>query len=143
MKVLVAVVLITGFLGSQAAMGQTIDGNVVGAIYDVSGAVVPNATVELLNQGTGIKSAAKSAADGTYRFGNVPIGSYTVSANSSNSTAGALKDVAVELNKTATVNLTLRLPTLSTHGGSYPRSDAARAGDARAQQRQVQDTVRR
>ena len=114
MKVLVAVVLITGILGSQAAMGQTIDGNVVGAIYDPSGAVVPNASVELLNQSTGIRTAAKSAADGTYRFSNVPIGSYTVSANAPNSTAGALKDVIVELNKTATANVNLHLPTLAT-----------------------------
>ncbi|HEY4364189.1 MAG TPA: carboxypeptidase regulatory-like domain-containing protein [Bryobacteraceae bacterium] len=114
MRVLAAVALMTGILGSQAAMGQTIDGNVVGAIYDASGAVVPNATVDLLNQSTGIKSTVKSAADGTYRFNNVPIGSYTVSANGSDSTAGGLKDLAVELNKTATANVFLHLPTLST-----------------------------
>jgi hypothetical protein len=114
MRVLAAAILIAGILGSQAARGQAIDGDVVGAIYDVSGAVVPNAHVELVNQSTGIKSAVKSSADGTYRFSNVPVGSYTVTAEAPNFAARSLRDVAVDLNKIATVNLSLQLASVST-----------------------------
>jgi hypothetical protein len=114
MRLLAAATLLAGILANQPAIGQAIDGDVVGAIYDPSGAVVPGATVELLNQATGIKNATQSGADGTYRFSNVLIGSYTVTVNAPNSAAAALKDVTVELNKTATVNFSLHLPTLST-----------------------------
>ena len=38
-----------------AAFAQTIDGNIVGKVLDRSGAVIPNATVEIQNNATGFK----------------------------------------------------------------------------------------
>ena len=50
---------------------------VTGKVVDPAGAAVPGATVELL---AGTNSVAKivSAADGTFRFADVPAGNYRV-----------------------------------------------------------------
>jgi hypothetical protein len=81
MRLLAAAALLAGILANQPAVGQAIDGDVVGAIYDPSGAVVPGAAVELLNQATGIKTATQSGADGTYRFSNVLMIGYLIPGN--------------------------------------------------------------
>jgi hypothetical protein len=86
---------------------QAIDGNLTGAVVDSSGARVPNASVELTNSGTGIKTTTKTGVDGTYQFNNVPIGKYDISVTASGFAVSGLKNVVVELNKTATANITM------------------------------------
>ena len=51
-------------------------GTVTGTVTDPSGAVVPGAQIELTNQATGVKLDQKSAADGSFKFFLVPIGTY-------------------------------------------------------------------
>ncbi len=51
-------------------------GTVTGTVTDPSGAVVPGAQVELTNLATGVKLDEKSAADGSFKFFLVPIGTY-------------------------------------------------------------------
>jgi len=64
---LAAVVLApTGFLG------QAISGDLVGTVYDASGAVIPNATVVAANQATNVKATTTTNPSGQYRFGNLP-----------------------------------------------------------------------
>jgi protocatechuate 3,4-dioxygenase beta subunit len=59
-------------------LAQTIDGNLTGTVVDPTGATVPNATVEITNPATGIKSTTRTAVDGLYRFNNIPVGNYDV-----------------------------------------------------------------
>jgi hypothetical protein len=54
----------------------TIDGNVT----DSSGAVVANATVTLIDNGTGVKREAAANAVGAFHFGNIGAGTYTMTA---------------------------------------------------------------
>ena len=93
--------------------GQTIDGNLVGSVVDPSGAVVPDAMVEVTNTATGIKSTGKTGADGLYRFNNLPVGSYDVSVTASGFAMSGLKNVAVQLNKTLTANVTMQVQGVS------------------------------
>src|SRR5580698_6639880 len=80
--------LITGILSllvmaavmAPSLMAQSlVSGDLTGTVTDPSGAVLPNATVTLKNNGTGTTQATTSNANGTYRFSLLPPGSYTIS----------------------------------------------------------------
>src|SRR5579883_1442652 len=114
MRALRTVALFAAMLAVPALPGQTIDGDVVGSVFDPAGASVPGASVELQNTATGVKSVVKTTADGTYRFSNVPIGPYAVTVNASGFAAVVVKDVQVELNKTTTVNAALPISAVKT-----------------------------
>jgi hypothetical protein len=93
---------------------QATDGNVVGVVYDSTGAGLPGAGVELLNTATGIRANATTDSQGTYRFGNVPIGNYTITVTATGFTPASLKDVTVELNRSTTANLTLSVGNVNS-----------------------------
>ena len=105
----VLLVLSAALLNSQAT-----DGNVVGNVFDSSGATVAGAAVELLNIATGVRATASSDSQGAYRFGNVLIGNYTVTVTAAGFTPASLKEVTVELSRTTTANLTLTVGNVSS-----------------------------
>jgi len=53
---------------SGTAYAQANSGDLTGAVLDSSGAAIPNATVEALNDETGVKYTAQTNASGVYRF---------------------------------------------------------------------------
>ncbi len=60
------------------AIGQTYLGSIAGTVTDPNGAVVPEAQVTLLNEGTGIKNTASTNPEGNYSFGYLSVGTYTL-----------------------------------------------------------------
>lgn len=86
---------------------QVISGDLVGTIFDKSGAAVPNASVEAVNVGTGVKYATTATENGEYRFNNLPVGTYNVSASAANFATTTINSFKVELNKVSTQNITL------------------------------------
>ncbi|HEY4661134.1 MAG TPA: carboxypeptidase-like regulatory domain-containing protein, partial [Terriglobales bacterium] len=102
------IVLLASFGFSQA-----ISGDLVGTVTDTTGAVVPNAPVTVTNVATGVTTSGKTNANGEYRFTNLPIGSYNVDVTATG-LQGGLRNVAVQLNKTATANVTLQVGTSTT-----------------------------
>ena len=73
MAVLFFVLLLVTPLG-----GQTFYGSIVGNVTDASNAPIQGAAVTLLNNGTGARQAAQTAASGEYRFVNLVPGQYRV-----------------------------------------------------------------
>src|SRR5205085_2814874 len=67
-KIFIATALLALIGFTPRVFAQTIDGNLVGTVVDPSGAIVPNATVEIANTATGIKTTTKTGPDGLYRF---------------------------------------------------------------------------
>ncbi|PYV22628.1 MAG: hypothetical protein DMG24_16135, partial [Acidobacteria bacterium] len=59
---------------SAPLWGQTVQGVITGTVFDAAGAVVPNATVTLTNEGTNIAQTKTTGSDGGYRFDLVPPG---------------------------------------------------------------------
>lgn len=114
MRVLLASMGLAAILWTPGAAGQTIDGNVVGTVLDATGASIPNASVELVNAATGVKSTAKTAPGGGYRFNNLPVGAYSITVTAASFTTRSLKDVLVDLNNTTTVNVTLQVGTVQS-----------------------------
>ena len=107
-------ILAGALLAAASLFGQASDGNITGTVLDASGAAVPNANVQLENSATGVKLATKTDNSGAYRFGNVLIGRYSVTVSASGFTTTNIKDLPVELNKTATANITLQVGSVST-----------------------------
>ncbi|MGH7489091.1 MAG: carboxypeptidase-like regulatory domain-containing protein, partial [bacterium] len=93
---------------------QAISGDVVGTVLDASGSVVPNPTIKVINAATGVGTEVKGGARGEYRISNLPPGSYDLTASATGFAESTLKGVAVQLNQTATVNITLRISSVST-----------------------------
>ena len=64
-------------VAAPLALSQGITtGTVSGVVTDQSGAVVPGAQIQIANLATGVKLDQKSAADGSFKFFLVPIGTY-------------------------------------------------------------------
>ena len=92
-----------------ASFAQLVSGNLTGTIYDPTGAIVPNATVVVHNDATGVENTATSTSAGEYHVVNLPAGTYTVTVTAPGFAKVELKGVQVELNITATANATLQV----------------------------------
>ena len=66
---------------TAASFGQAIDGSLVGTVADATGAAIPNVNIELENMATGVKAGTKTNAAGEYRFNNILIGKYKLTAS--------------------------------------------------------------
>src|SRR3954447_23894093 len=80
MRLQAFIICLTIFAAATLSFGQTMDANLVGSIVDSSGGGIPNANVEITNQATGVKGTTKTEANGQYRFNNLPIVSYDITA---------------------------------------------------------------
>ncbi len=101
-------------LFSLASFAQSTSGNLVGTILDASGAAVPSATVTALNVDTGVKATAKSNENGEYRFSNLAVGNYDITSSAPGFSGASLKGAVIELNKTATANITMQIGSVTT-----------------------------
>jgi len=109
-----ALCLLMLLLFSLQVGAQVISGDLVGTVYDKTGAVVPHATVQAVNVETGVKYDAESTEAGEYRFNNLPAGTYKVTANASSFAATTINNFKVELNKTSTLPITLEIKGATT-----------------------------
>ncbi|HVW86847.1 MAG TPA: carboxypeptidase-like regulatory domain-containing protein, partial [Bryobacteraceae bacterium] len=98
----------------QRGFAQLTSGDLTGLITDASGAVVPNATVEALNTATGIKTSQSSTSAGEYRFSNLPIGTYDITASGTGFSPATVKGIPIRLNHIATQNFTLQVGQTAT-----------------------------
>jgi hypothetical protein len=102
------------FVVSMPFLGQTTSGDLVGTIRDASGAVVPNASVTVTSESTGVVLKLTANGAGEYRATNLLPGSYDVESNAPGFQPTAVKGVAVDLNKTSTADLTIHVGASST-----------------------------
>ena len=96
-------------LGVPALYAQTINGALVGVVRDSTGAVIPNADVRAVNEGTGIAYPGKTNASGEYRINNLPNGSYDLEATMSGFQAYTVKNIGVGANNVQTQDVALNV----------------------------------
>jgi hypothetical protein len=101
-------------LNSLPARAQTVSGDLVGTLLDATGGAIPKAAVTATNIATNIKSTTTSNETGEYRIGNLPAGTYEVTASASGFTTATLTRVDVKLNQINTANLTLQVGGVET-----------------------------
>lgn len=99
-------------LGSLCAQG--IDSTLVGTVTDPSGSSVAGAIVTATRGETGIEYQATTDRAGQYRVDHLPIGIYSVQAVAPNFSPNTTTNVALQLNRTASVDFSLQLATQAT-----------------------------
>jgi hypothetical protein len=72
-------VILSFLIGCPGAQAQSGAGSIQGTVTDSSGAVVPGATIHVVNQATGVASDAKSNDVGFYQIPELFTGTYVVS----------------------------------------------------------------
>jgi hypothetical protein len=106
-------VCILVLLSGSVALAQFEAGTVTGKVQDASGAVIPNAQVELKNSATGVVRTAQSSSTGKYDFINVPPGKYTVTGKNTGF-ANVVQNVEVSIGERVEADLNLSAAGAST-----------------------------
>ena len=110
-------------LTAAAASAQVrITGAITGLVTDPSNAVVPGATVQLTDEGTGITQETVTNTAGAFQFPNLSSGTYTVTVTLSGFQTAAYKKVAVEASRATDLRITLSVgnasETVTVNGAS-------------------------
>jgi hypothetical protein len=95
------------FLLSPHGWGQAVSATLLGAVTDNTGAVVPNAQVQILESATGIQHAGVTNESGNFTFPDLTPGTYTVTAESQGFKKVTRTNVDVVVNTTTRVDLSL------------------------------------
>ncbi|HEU5401970.1 MAG TPA: TonB-dependent receptor [Terriglobales bacterium] len=112
----------------SAGWGQSLaGGTIAGTVTDASGAVVPGATVTVLNTANGAKQETSTSSDGLFQFPVLAAGKYTLTVTKAGFATVQQSDVSLavggELNlpvkmpvasKGETVNVTSEVPVIET-----------------------------
>ncbi len=109
-----ALLALSFFLNPGFVHAQATSGDLTGTVLDASGAAIPNASVVATDDATGVKATTTTNAEGVYRFNNLLIGRYSVTASASGFSADTLKNIDLALNSVITANLTLAVGTSAT-----------------------------
>ncbi len=111
-KFALAALLALALVGGVDA--QTVQGVVTGSVADSTGAVIPNAELTLTNDGTGVSQQDKAGSNGSFRFGLVPPGTYTLTVKAQGFTTREIKNIVVEASSTVPVAVTMSVASAST-----------------------------
>src|SRR5437667_8306897 len=102
-------VLVLGLVAGSQVSAQLISGHVGGTVLDKTGAVVPHAAVEAVNTQTGARYSTTANDAGEYRFNNLAVGTYNISASAANLATTTINGFAIELNMTKSLSITLEI----------------------------------
>jgi hypothetical protein len=89
--------LLIALLGASTTARAQDNATINGAVTDASGAVVPSASISLTNPATGQIRQSVSNSAGAYRFANVGIGNYTLSATATGFQKYTKTDIVVNV----------------------------------------------
>jgi len=95
-------------LARPAVQAQAVTATLVGTITDQTGAVVPNASVSIMNQATGNVAKITANGSGNYIFSLLPPGTYTVTTTAPGFQKSQTSDINVPVNTTTRVDELLR-----------------------------------
>src|SRR5262252_10171485 len=109
-----ALVLLCIFWHAYPATAQTLTtGQVLGQITDPSGAVVAGAKIELRDTATGSMRTVTADSSGQYIFAQVTPAVYSITVIATGFAQALVSPVTVEVGKTSTINVSLKLGKLT------------------------------
>ena len=98
---------------TASAWAQRDSGDILGTVRDPSGAVLPGVTVTLTNAGTGLSRNSVTDASGDYLVTNLPIGTYSVTAQLDGFQTATATGIRLQVDQRARINLELKVGTVS------------------------------
>src|SRR5713226_10198886 len=102
------------FVLSSPVQAQQTLGGITGTVTDVSGGILPNTSVGIVNDQTKLSRTQTTNNGGIYDFVNLPIGSYTLTFTHNGFETQKIPSIVVQADRTATVNATLKVGQVGT-----------------------------
>ncbi|HWY48921.1 MAG TPA: carboxypeptidase-like regulatory domain-containing protein, partial [Bryobacteraceae bacterium] len=96
------------------AQTQAINGSIRGRVIDAAGAVVPNANVTVTNTETGFSRALDSDDNGLFVFPNLPLGTYTLTAQKTGFSTERHTNIVLDAGTEAVIEAQLKVGSVST-----------------------------
>jgi hypothetical protein len=100
-------VAVLALVSARSVSAQTNQGAIAGNVFDASGGVVANVKIVATNTKTGSKYETVSSSAGSYRFPNLTVGPYDITANAQGFKTATLRGVIVEVATTASLDIKL------------------------------------
>src|SRR5262249_45684533 len=100
-------------VSTATALAQTATGEVNGTITDPAGAIIPTASVRLINQATEIETAVSPNQNGYFTFVNVVPGSYVLRIEAKGFKMAQTAPFDVGVNQTVTQPISMALGDIS------------------------------
>ena len=100
-------------LSSAIAFAQEVTGTISGIVKDSSGAVLPGAQVEVLNQDTGIARAVQTDTTGRYTALYLPLGNYKITATAQGFQTEVRSGIVLTVGREAVVDLALAVGAMT------------------------------
>ncbi len=129
-KWLVALLACVAWIAVASSTAYAQNAQVIGAVKDSSGAVIPGATVTARNVETGLTRVEVTDGLGEFRLPSLPPGRYAVSSELSVFNTETRPDIVLIIDQTAIINFSLKPATLSetiTVTGESPIVDVTRS----------------
>src|SRR5712692_224018 len=96
-------------IGSRTLRAQGTTSTITGVVADASGAVVPNASVTVSNQATGVKYPLKTNASGVYYITALLRGTYTLEVAAKGFRTYVNRNMELTTDETIRVDVTLEV----------------------------------
>src|ERR1044072_5896586 len=96
-------------LACLTAFGQQTKGTITGRVVDQQGAAIPGATVTVKNVATGFTRTETSDAEGLYRIGALPVGTYEVNAELQGFATVSKKDGEVNVAQGQAIDFSMKV----------------------------------
>src|SRR5262249_28030812 len=94
---------------SVSAPAQTTTGTIVGTATDATGSVIPDLTITVTEKGTNSRRVVLTNQQDQYTVSLLPIGHYTVQGEKSGFSTQTVRDIVLEVNQTARIDLTMQV----------------------------------
>jgi hypothetical protein len=109
----VAVLLVLLGVAVPVLHAQVDQGTITGVVTDSTGAVIPRASIDVLNAGTARRLHANTDSNGVYTLPPLPVGTYDVTASADGFASSSMRSIEVRVDQRLSVNLTLNVGSSS------------------------------
>jgi len=128
---------------AASLLAQSASGTFLGVVKDATGAVVPGATITIVNRDTGFRRELASNQVGEYEAPYIPLGSYTITAKAKGFRSVERTGLTLQVDQKARVDFTLPVGDVAetvsvTEAAPVVKADSSEFGDV-IQKRQVQE----
>ncbi len=112
--VLLLISLVVPLTFAPSAHAQQTLGGITGTVTDKTGSVLPETTVNVVGDQTGLTRTQKTSATGSYDIVNLPIGTYTLTFTHEGFQTQRISSIQVQGDRTATLNVPLPVGQVSS-----------------------------
>jgi hypothetical protein len=97
-----------GLVASTQLLAQYDSAQISGSVHDQSGALIPNATVQIQNRDTGLVRQTVTNSTGIYILSHIPPGIYTITASFRGFSSESRTGVELDVTQSATLDFSLK-----------------------------------